>query len=173
MSVSNEISFDGFQAVSGDYYSVLTRLQASSLTICEGGHIGFCKQNLVLLNVCENTLIQINSEARKIIIVPTASKDKDAVCRLMKPYPPEPRKLASKKLTDKLYAHLVALYVRAVFRLADILKRSDYLYDKSFKTHTYHYPGKRIIPGNLGEHGDKGVSLSGKTDAARTRAAGA
>ncbi len=103
MSESNEISLDGFQVVSGDYFNVLTRLQVPSITIWEEGQIGFCKQDLVLLNVCENILVQINSEARKIIIVPTTSKDKDAVCWLKKSDPPEARKLTSKKLTDKLY----------------------------------------------------------------------
>ncbi len=99
----NEISLEGFQVVSGDFFYAPTRLQAPTLTIWEDGSIGFCKQDLILLNVCENVLVQVNTEAQKILIVPTTSKDKDAVRWVKKTDPPEARKLTSKKLTDRLY----------------------------------------------------------------------
>ena len=99
----NEISLEGFQVVSGDYFYAPSKLQAPSLTIWSEGYIGFCKQDLILLNACENILVQVNTETRKILVSPTTSKDKDAVRWLKKADPPEARKLTSKKLTDRLY----------------------------------------------------------------------
>ena len=51
----------------------------------------------------EFAAIVMNTEAQKILIVPTTSKDKDAVHWVKKTDPPEARKLTSKKLTDRLY----------------------------------------------------------------------
>ena len=98
----NEIKLDGFQVVSGDYFYVPKKLYAPLLTIWDG-RIGFSKQDLLLLNVCENVLIQINSEQRRIIVSPTISKDKDAVRWIQKLDPLEARKIPCKKLTDTLY----------------------------------------------------------------------
>lgn len=56
-----------------------------------------------MLNGCENVLIHINSEARKILIVPTSSSDKDAVRWVKKSHPREGRKISCKKLTDSMF----------------------------------------------------------------------
>ena len=102
MEMVNEISLDGFQVVSGQYFYNATRVSAPTITFWDGS-IGFTKQDLLLLNSCENVLIQINSTDKKILIVPTTSKDKDAVRWIKKVDPLEARKISCQRLTDKLY----------------------------------------------------------------------
>ena len=102
MEKINEISMEGFRVVSSDFFTNMTRTQAPTLTIWDGS-IGFCKSDITLLNGCENVLIHINSEARKILIVPTSSSDKDAVRWVKKSHPREGRKISCKKLTDSMF----------------------------------------------------------------------
>ena len=67
------------------------------------GSIGFSKQDLLLLNSCENVIMQINAPEKKVLIIPTTSKDKDAIKWIKKTNPLEARKFSCPKLTDKLY----------------------------------------------------------------------
>lgn len=66
-------------------------------------NIGFSKQDILLLNSCENIRIHINSAEKKIIVIPTTSNDKDALRWVKKMNPVEARKVSCVKLTDKLY----------------------------------------------------------------------
>ena len=102
MEPVNEISIDGFQVVSGDFFTKTTRIAAPTFTIWDGC-IGFSKQDLIMLNSCENIIIQINTADRKILITPTTSKDKDAITWLKRTNPLEAKKISCAKLTDKLY----------------------------------------------------------------------
>ena len=102
MEAVNEISMDGFQVVSSDYFCSVSRLAAPTITVWDGS-IGFSKQDLVLLNSCENIIMQINSPGKKILIIPTTSKDKDAIHWVKRTNPLEARKFSCQKLTDKLY----------------------------------------------------------------------
>ncbi len=102
MNEVNEISLEGFKVVSGDFFVVSTRIQAPTLTIWETC-IGFSKQDLTMLNACENVLIKINSADRKILVIPTTSKDKDAVRWVKKLSPLEARKINCPKLTENLF----------------------------------------------------------------------
>ena len=102
MNEVNEISLEGFKVVSGDFFVVSTRIQAPTLTIWENS-IGFSKQDLTMLNSCENILIKINGADRKILVIPTTSKDKDGVRWVKKLTPLEARKINCPKLTEHLF----------------------------------------------------------------------
>lgn len=102
MEQYNEISMDGFKVVSSDFFCTVSRVSAPTITVW-GGSIGFSKQDLLLLNSCENVLMQINAENKKILVVPTSSKDKDAIKWVKKTNPLEAKKFSCPKLTDNLY----------------------------------------------------------------------
>lgn len=102
MDTGNEISMEGFQVVSSDYFCSYSRVSSPTLTIWDG-QIGFSKQDLLLLNSCDSILMQINTAGKKILLVPTASKDKDAIRWIKKTNPLEAKKLTCQKLTDQLY----------------------------------------------------------------------
>ena len=102
MEQYNEISMDGFKVVSSDFFCTVSRVSAPTITVWDGS-IGFSKQDLLLLNSCENVLMQINAENKKILVVPTSSKDKDAIKWVKKTKPLEAKKFSCPKLTDNLY----------------------------------------------------------------------
>ena len=102
MEQYNEISMDGFKVVSSDFFCTVSRVSAPTITVWDGS-IGFSKQDLLLLNSCENVLMQINAENKKILVVPTSSKDKDALKWVKKTNPLEAKKFSCPKLTDNLY----------------------------------------------------------------------
>ena len=102
MEQYNEISMDGFKVVSSDFFCMVSRASAPTITVWDGS-IGFSKQDLLLLNSCENVLMQINAENKKILVVPTSSKDKDAIKWVKKTNPLEAKKFSCPKLTDNLY----------------------------------------------------------------------
>ena len=102
MEAVNEISMDGFQIVSSDFFTYVTRTTAPTLTIWDGS-IGFSKQDILMLNSCENIMFQINAKERKALVIPTKSTDKDAVRWIKKLNPIEARKISCPKLTDKIY----------------------------------------------------------------------
>ena len=102
MEQYNEISMDGFKVVSSDFFCTVSRVSAPTITIWDGS-IGFSKQDLILLNSCENVLLQINAADKKILVVPTTSKDKDAIRWVKKTNPLEAKKFSCPKLTDTLY----------------------------------------------------------------------
>ncbi len=103
METVTDISLEGFKVVSSDYFYAPTRMQVPTLTIWDGS-IGFSRQDLAMLNNCENVMIQVNTESRKIIVIPSTSKDKDAVRWIKRTNPLEARKLTCKRLTDSLYS---------------------------------------------------------------------
>ena len=102
METVNEISLEGFQIVSSDFFTYATRTNAPTLTIWDGS-IGFSKQDVLLLNSCENIMIRINAKEHKALVIPTKSNDKDAIKWVKKLDPIEARKITCPKLTDKLY----------------------------------------------------------------------
>ena len=102
MESINEISMDGFQVVSGDFFTYISKTTAPTLTIWDGS-ISFSKKNLLLLNKCENILMQINAGEKKIIIIPAKSLDKDAIRWIKRVDPLEARRISCQRLTDKLY----------------------------------------------------------------------
>ncbi len=102
MEAVNEISMEGFQIVSSDFFSYATRSNSPTMTVWDGS-IGFSKQDVLLLNSCENIMIQINAKERKALVIPTKSSDKDAIKWVKRLDPIEARKINCPKLTDKLF----------------------------------------------------------------------
>lgn len=102
MESINEISLNGFKVVSSDFFCTVSRVSAPTITVWDGS-IGFSKQDLLLLNSCENVLLQINAAEKKILVVPTTSKDKDAIRWVKRASPLEAKKFSCPKLTDTLY----------------------------------------------------------------------
>ena len=102
MDTINEISIDGFKVVSADYFTSITKPSSPTLTVWDG-RIGFTKQDILMLNSCDSILIQVHSEEKKILVVPTKSIDKDAIKWIKKNEPLEARKITCQKLTDKIY----------------------------------------------------------------------
>ena len=68
MEQYNEISMDGFKVVSSDFFCTVSRVSAPTITVWDGS-IGFSKQDLLLLNSCENVLMQINAENKRAEIL--------------------------------------------------------------------------------------------------------
>ena len=68
METVNEISLEGFQIVSSDFFTYATRTNAPTLTIWDGS-IGFSKQDVLLLNSCENIMIRINTKEHKALVI--------------------------------------------------------------------------------------------------------
>ena len=77
MEQVNDISMEGFKVVSSDYFYAPTRMQAPTFTIWDGC-IGFSKQDLLMLNSCENILLQINTEEKKALAIPYHIEGQDA-----------------------------------------------------------------------------------------------
>ena len=102
MEPVNEISLEGFKIVSGDFFSTVSRVSAPTMTVWDGS-IGFSKQDLLLLNSCENVIMQINAPERRVLIIPSSSKDKDSIRWIKKTNPLEARKFSCPRLTDNLY----------------------------------------------------------------------
>ena len=102
MEAVPEISMEGFRVVSGDYFSNPTRPQVPIFTVWDRC-IGFSKQDIAMLNNCENIIIQINAEERKVLISPALSNDKDAVRWAKKDSKIEARKINCPRLSEKLY----------------------------------------------------------------------
>lgn len=69
----NEISMEGFQVVSSDFFCTVSRVSAPTITVWDGS-IGFSKQDLILLNSCENVIMQVNAPEKKILVIPTTSR---------------------------------------------------------------------------------------------------
>lgn len=102
METVNDISLEGFKVVSSDFFYAPTKLQLPTFTVWDGS-ISFSKHAVLMMNYCENVLLQIHSEGKKALVTPSSSKDKDAVRWLMKKEPFVGRKINCPKLTDKLY----------------------------------------------------------------------
>ena len=102
MDSFNEISMDGFKVVSGEYFTTASKQAAPALTIFDG-RLCFTKRDVLILNTPEHVLVRVNSEQRKILIVPTKSTDKDAIKWIARMDPVEARKVSCGRLTDQLY----------------------------------------------------------------------
>ncbi len=102
MEPVNEISLEGFKIVSGDFFCTVSRVSAPTMTVWDGS-IGFSKQDLLLLNSCENVTMQINAPEKRVLIIPSTSKDKDSIRWIKKTNPLEARKFSCPRLTDNLY----------------------------------------------------------------------
>ena len=79
MQSINEIKLDGFQIVRSDMFiKRMTRYIEPTCTIWPTS-IYFSKPAVRALGSCENIRIHVNVESRKLLIIPVASTDRDAI----------------------------------------------------------------------------------------------
>ncbi|WP_166554257.1 MULTISPECIES: hypothetical protein [unclassified Neglectibacter] len=96
------ISMDGFQVVSGEYFSHFNRSVTPSCTIWNGG-ITFNKASLTALNNCERIRVEINARKMCLLAVPVTAKDRDAIVwrKNVKEY--VPRRMESIRFSSRIY----------------------------------------------------------------------
>ncbi len=97
-----EISMDGFQVVSGEYFARRAVYFSPSCTIWNGG-ITFNKVAMTALNNCERVRIEIHPQRKGVLIVPVTMKDKDGIPwrKNLKEY--VPRRIECIRFSSKLY----------------------------------------------------------------------
>lgn len=97
-----EISMDGFQVVSGEYFTRRVAYFSPTCTIWNGG-IPFNKVALTALNNCERIRIEIHPQKKGILLVPVTTKDKDGISwrKNIKDY--APRRMECSKFSSTLY----------------------------------------------------------------------
>ena len=119
-----EIDLDGFQIVSSDYFKPYARRSEMTMTMWPTS-ISFSKASISALNVCENIRIEIGKTGKQVLIVPTTSKDIDAIKWLKKSDQKiESRKLECRRLTSELYEKW-NLDKETIYRASGILATSD------------------------------------------------
>ncbi len=98
-----DISLDGFQVVGAEMFMYPSKTSAPTCTIWDNC-IGFCKQDVLLLNGCENILIQVNAARKCLLVVPSTSKDKDSLkWSRTKQDKIEARKIMCPRFSEQLY----------------------------------------------------------------------
>ena len=97
-----EISFEGFQVVSGDLFHHVQRTSLPTITLWNNS-ISFSKSALVALNSCERVRIEVNTASRGILLIPVTANDKDGVRWVTKIKNPQPRKIECKAFASQLF----------------------------------------------------------------------
>lgn len=128
-----EISMEGFQVVSGEYFARRAICFSPSFTIWNGG-ITFNKVTLTALNNCERVRIEIHPQKKSILLVPVTIKDKDGIPwrKNVKEY--APRRIECAKFTSKLYEMWgwdTSCVYRAVGRIVTVDNKVMLLFDFS------------------------------------------
>lgn len=97
-----EISMDGFQVVSGEYFTCRAAYFSPTCTIWSGG-ITFNKVALTALNNCERVCIEIYPQKKSVLLVPVTIKDKDGIPwrKNIKDY--APRRMECSRFSSTLY----------------------------------------------------------------------
>ena len=97
-----EISMDGFQVVSGEYFTRRIAYFSPTCTIWSGG-ITFNKVALTALNNCERVRIEIHPQKKSVLLVPVTIKDKDGIPwrKNIKDY--APRRMECSRFSSTLY----------------------------------------------------------------------
>lgn len=93
---------DGFQVVSGELFKQYQRTNIPSCTLWFNS-ISFNKASLNILNGCERIRIEVNINARGILIVPVTSRDKDGIKWTKNKKDPIPRKIDCTAFTKQLF----------------------------------------------------------------------
>lgn len=126
-----EISMDGFQVVSGEYFSHSPNLVSPSCTIWSSG-ITFNKVALTALNSCERIRIEIHPQKKCVLIVPVTMKDKDGILwrKNIKEY--ATRRIECVRFTSSLYEMWgwdAELTYRALGRIVTVDRKVLLLFD--------------------------------------------
>ena len=103
MEEIQEINMDGFQVVSIDMFShTYQRTDYPAITLWVD-HIAFSKSAVDALNRCERVRMEVNPQAKRILLVPVSVKDKDAIRWMTTGKNPHGRKLECKLFAEKLF----------------------------------------------------------------------
>lgn len=97
-----EISLDGFQVVSVDFFSNRTIYDTPTCTIWPSG-IAFNKIALTALNNCERIRMEINPAKKCILIIPVTLKDSDAILWRKNIKEFAPRRIESVRFSSTVY----------------------------------------------------------------------
>nr|MBQ6243004.1 hypothetical protein [Lachnospiraceae bacterium] len=97
-----EITLDGFQVVSADMFRRAFRLFDPSMTLWNNS-ICFSKAAVTALNNCARIRIEVNTMAKKILIAPVTSNDKDGIKWLQSGENPSARKIECIQFASQLY----------------------------------------------------------------------
>ena len=97
-----EISLEGFQVVSSDYFSNRNIYDTPTCTIWPSG-IAFNKIALTALNNCERVRMEINPARKCILVTPVTAKDKDAILWRKNIKEFAPKRMESVKFSSAIY----------------------------------------------------------------------
>ena len=97
-----EISLEGFQVESGDEFTSRQRFNEPTATL-NSNSISFSKAALTAVNNCERIRIEVNAQAKAILVVPVTIKDRDNVRWTKSQKEPAPRKIECVAFASQLY----------------------------------------------------------------------
>lgn len=126
-----QIDVSGFKVVSSDYFHGNYRLNLPTLTMWHTC-ISFSKAALTSLNNCERVRIEVDSQSKRVLVVPVTTADPDGIRWLKPGKVPEARKLDCKDFTMQLYNNWdwqPNRVYRAVGRLVQVEKKLMLLFD--------------------------------------------
>ena len=103
MATVEEISMEGFQVVSSDFFDHYhQRTDIPTLTLWNE-QIAFSKAAVKALNNCERVRMEVNPQTRGILLIPVSTKDKDGIKWMLTGKEPHGRKIECRGFTEKLY----------------------------------------------------------------------
>lgn len=99
---TEEISIEGFQVVSGEYFNHSARKSESTCTLWPTA-INFSKLAVSTLNNCERVRVEVNPEKKGILITPVTANDKDGIRWTKNVKEPVAKRIECKGFASQLY----------------------------------------------------------------------
>ena len=97
------INMEGFQVVSADFFNNYQRADAPTITLWIN-QISFSNAAVNALNNCERVRMEVNSQAKGILLIPVSTKDKDGIKWMITgDKQPHGRKLECRAFTERLF----------------------------------------------------------------------
>ena len=97
-----DINMDGFQVVSAGMFSNYQRTDTPAITLWSD-QIAFSKAAIHALNNCERVRMEVNTQAKKILLVPVTAKDKDGIKWATTGKDPHGRKIECKAFSEQIF----------------------------------------------------------------------
>lgn len=97
-----EITLEGFQIVNSNMFMHLPRKGEPSCSLWPN-RLSFNKLSLQVLNNCEYVRMEVNPTSKKLLVIPVASKDKDAIRWVKGQHELNIRYFESKRFGDTVY----------------------------------------------------------------------
>ena len=98
---TEEISIEGFQVVSGEYFNHSSRKSESTCTVWPTA-IAFSKMAVSTLNNCDRVRLEVNPGNNSLLITPVTANDKDGIRWTKNVKEPVARKMECKGFTSQL-----------------------------------------------------------------------